>query len=368
MPSEESLKRYARKYGNGAPAAARRWQASRRTINPKGEETTTYVPEREPHVVPDGMFAERISSFTDSEGNETARWTKYAKAANKIADLELLLEGMREKLEPAPWIAPPRGTNHDFCNILPIGDHHLGMLAWPKEVGEAWDVKIGENMLAAATDHLFARMIPATHCVIAFLGDFTHYDSTRPVTPTHGNILDADVRKGKLIPAVSRSMRRVIDQAAAIHDSVHVIVESGNHDPDATLWMQELLQVKYADNPRITIDGSPSVFHYHHWGNNLIGTNHGDKVKLEELPIIMASDAPKEWGETQHRMIFTGHIHHRRALDVRGVSVESMRVLPPGEAYAHQAGYRTIRQMQGITIHRETGEFARYSFSPAMLG
>jgi len=86
----------------------------------------------------------------------------------------------------------------------------------------------------------------------------------------------------------------------------------------------------------------------------------------------MAQDKPREWGETQHRFIWTGHIHHQSKLnqinkDYVGVEVESFRILPPGDAYSHQKGYRSISDMKCIILDAEHGEIARHSVKPSML-
>jgi hypothetical protein len=347
----------------------RQFERIKQTFNGDGTiQSYVEVPEREPYVPLPGATEARRSTLVDAEGNTIQTW--HIERPEEVARQEALqaaLEAMREDLPRAPCIALPEQTMDDYLAVYPVGDHHLGMLAWAREVGTSYDTAIGEQLLAAATDHLMGTMLAATNCLIAFLGDYVHYDSLDAVTPEHKNQLDADSRKGKLIPAVVRSMRRMIEQAAQRHHFVHVIVEAGNHDPDASLWIQELLRVKYEDNPRITIDGSPARFHYYRFENNLIGTHHGDKAKMEDLPIIMANDRAEDWGNTNHRYIYTGHIHRRTALDVHGVSVESMRILPPADAYAHQLGYRPIRDMKAIIIHVTHGEVARYTFNPNML-
>lgn len=348
---------------------ADKWQIKQATYDGDGNLTSQVeIPEREPYVPMDGATIKRRSTLVDTEGNVIQTWNVEApeEKARQVA-FQSALEAMRDALPRAPIIPAPTATLDDFLNVIPIGDHHAGMLAWKHEVGASYDLDIAEQLLGAATDHLLSRLQPAGRCLIAALGDFEHYDSMAALTPEHGNLLDADGRAAKMVRAAVRMLRYTIESAAAIHQMVHVIIEAGNHDPFSTLWMQELLRAKYEDNPRITIDGSPSRFHYYRFGDNFIGTHHGDKAKMEDLPIIMATDCPRDWGETTHRYIYTGHIHRRTALDVHGVSVESMRILPPPDAWAHQQGYRPIRDMKAIEIHRRFGEVGRYTFNPNML-
>jgi hypothetical protein len=348
----------------------RLFQTMRATYDGDGVlQSQVTVPEREQYEPLAAGVLKRRSTLVDAEGNVIQAWhiESPEDKARQVA-FDEALAAMRETLPRYDAIPAPSGASSDYLNVLPIGDHHMGMLSWKYETGESYDLDIGERLLAQATDHLLGRLRPAARCLIAVLGDYFHYDSMIPATPNHGNVLDADGRAQKMIRAGHRTLRRMIDQAAEIHEFVHVIVESGNHDPFSSVWLQELLLTAYENTPRITVDGSPSNFHYYRFGNNLIGTHHGDKrIKPDSLGAIMAVDRRQDWGETTHQYIYTGHVHSRNAFDAHGVSVESFRILPPGDAWAHQQGYRPIRDMKAIEIHVKNGEVGRYTFTPGML-
>ena len=136
-----------------------------------------------------------------------------------------------------------------------------------------------------------------------------------------------------------------------------------------TAPLAEALAAIYEREPRISVDRSPSPFHYWRHGKNLIGVCHGHEArKLDKLPLLMATDRPRDWGETVHRYWYTGHVHSDRVLDVEGTRVESFRVLPPTDAWAHGKGYRSGREMKALVLHAEYGETMRVSFKPEMMG
>jgi hypothetical protein len=203
--------------------------------------------------------------------------------------------------------------------------------------------------------------------LIAVLGDFMHYDSFKALTPTSGNLLDADSRFPKMVRAAIRALRATITCALAKHEKVHVIVEIGNHDLASSVFLMECLCALYEREPRVTVDTSPMHFHYYQFGKCLVMTHHGHGQKMQYLPLLMATDRPAEWGATKHRYIWTGHIHHWSAKDFPGCSVESFRVLPPADAWASQKGYRPARDMNAIILHREHGIKARHIVSPDMF-
>jgi hypothetical protein len=53
--------------------------------------------------------------------------------------------------------------------------------------------------------------------------------------------------------------------------------------------------------------------------------------------------------------------------DMVGAKVESLRILPPVDAYAHSHGYRSGRDMKRIEFHATYGEVNRQSVTPEML-
>ena len=206
--------------------------------------------------------------------------------------------------------------------------------------------------------------------LVAVLGDFFHYDSQIAETLASGNPLDADSRPQKMIQVGLRSICYTIDRALQFHNRVHVIFEVGNHDPHSAAFMMETFDLLYRNEPRVRIDTSPRHYHYFRFGKVLIGTHHGHGPKLPELPLIMATDVPDLWGQTIHRYIWVGHVHHAQKLgqkDYQGASVETFQVLPPNDAWHSQKGYRSKQSMKAIVLHPEYGEVARHTVNPQML-
>lgn len=345
-----------------------RFKMIRVTESPAGT-STVYAPEREPYEPLPGATLARRSTLVDAEGNVIQAW--HIEKPEDRARYEAMKEAIDEltkDLPRAPIIPAPNGTSlSKLATVYPIGDHHLGMLSWKHETGASYDLDIGEQLLASATDHLVAQSPPSAHALIAFLGDYVHYDSMVPETPHGRNPLDSDGRASKMVRVAMRSMRRMIEAVARKHQTVHVIIEFGNHDPYSMLWLMEAMRIKYEDNPRITIDCAPGAYHYYRFGKCMFGTHHGDQTKMANLPLIMATDRPDDWAASTHRLWMTGHIHQSKVLDLQGCTVESFRILAPGDAWAHMKGYRSHRDMKAIVFHHDNGEVARYTFNPDML-
>jgi hypothetical protein len=330
----------------------------------------TRVQGRDPETVthlPDPKKISKISTLFDQQGRVTQQWV-----SEKPEDIEreaLWVEcakAMASDLPRAIVAAAPDSTDTNLMACYPVGDHHLGMLSWDEETGANYDLGIGETLLSGAINYLVEATPPCGTALIALLGDFFHYDSFDAVTPSSRNLLDADGRYPKMVRAGIRSARYLIEAAKRRHRTVRVIVEIGNHDLSTSIFLMECLANIYEGDDRVTIDTSPSHYHYFEFGKCLIGTHHGHGAKMEKLPLIMASDRAVEWGRTQYRYWLTGHIHNKTAQDYAGCTVESFRILAPADAWATQKGYRSARDMKAIILHKEYGEVARHTVNPSM--
>jgi hypothetical protein len=321
------------------------------------------------YPVPPGQRLRGASTLIDRRtGESVMQWIKTS-ADDEKREI-FFREAVEAMKDEAPRFAPIKGpavASTSLCACYPIGDHHTGMLAWDKEAGDDWDLSIAEKMLCGAIEHLVNAAPPCAEAVVASLGDFLHYDGYKPVTPTSGHLLDADSRYPKMVRAAVRAIRYTINCALRRHKHVRVIFAPGNHDLSLSIFMMELLSQVYENEKRVTVDTSPRHYHYFRFGKNLVGIHHGHGAKMDKLPLIMATDRSEDWGATQYRYWWTGHVHHDQQKDYSGCRVESFRVLPPADAYAANAGYRSQRDMKAIILHKEYGEIARHIVNPAML-
>ncbi len=328
-----------------------------------------YSPENEMyHECPEGYSVKGTSTLYDDEGNVKIQWVKTN--ADQERREELIREALEALASDIPRAKPTKAKgsfNSDLMACYPIGDHHFGMLAWGEEAGADYDLEIGEDLLIKAMDHLVSVSPKCKEAVIIGLGDLMHYDSFAAVTPTSKNILDSDTRFPNLVRTTMRAIRYLIDKALIHHENVRVIIEIGNHDLASSVFLSTALENIYEKDKRVTVDTSPKQFHFFKFGKCLVGTHHGHSVKLQDLPLLMATDLPKEWGETEYRYWWTGHVHHDQVKDYTGCRVESFRILPPTDAYAENKGYRSGRDMKSIILHKDYGEVARHLVNPDML-
>ena len=318
---------------------------------------------------PDGFVVTRRSHLTDADGETKLQWTRIEPEKERQYEaMKQAVEALVEPIEPqSPIPVELVAFQDNLLAAYPVGDHHHGMFAQADIAGGDFDIKEGERLLCAAMDYLVKSVPSCEKSLIAVLGDFLHYDGVKGVTPKSGNVLDVCGHFHDMVRVAIRSLRYMINSALQHHKSVHVIIETGNHDLATSVFLRECIAQIYENEPRITVDTSPQNVHYYQFGQNLVGVSHGDNTKMKDLPLLMATDKPQEWAESKHRVWWTGHIHHQQLQDFVGCTCESFRILPPADNYAHGKGYRSQQGMKAIVFHKDHGEVARYNVTPDIL-
>jgi hypothetical protein len=348
-------------------AGGNKLQASKALNMPRGTlENRLRMAEMEGLVPLPPQAAHGTSTLYGSDGQIKLQWVKSSTARSPDEWAKHIKDVFADAL-PVAKIAAPAAVSKDLLTVYPIGDHHVGMYAWGAEVGDDYDLKIAAKLLVKAMQHLVSVAPPSHTAIVANLGDFFHVDNLKNQTSRSGHVLDVDTRYAAMIRAGVMMLRAVIDAALTKHKQVRVICAIGNHDDIGALWLALALEQFYGANPRVEIDTSPAKFYYYRHGKVLLGVTHGDTGKPEKLQSVMAADRAADWGATLHRYWFTGHVHHRKVVEFPGVMWETFRTLPPNDAWAAAAGYRSGRDMTCITFHSEHGELSRYRCDITML-
>jgi len=236
------------------------------------------------------------------------RAPKYIQDAIK----ELLSEWKPSKL-PSPKRRKINAEPHML--ELALHDAHFGKRCWKAQTGKDFDLDIIASDYTHAIDELFDR---ARHYniekVIAPIGsDFFQVNNWMGTT-AHGTQVDStDDRFPKVFKAGLRAMEYAIKKAREVAD-VEFFYLGGNHDMETSWYLSQTLGEIFRDDPHVTIDDSPRLRKYISYGPALIGFAHGDEIKLDKLPLLMATEASEAWASSRHRHWHTGHLHKKGML------------------------------------------------------
>ena len=317
---------------------------------------------------PDGLHIRGVSTLYDDAGAVKIQWVKTEadKDDNLNRIIEVFTDAFAEHKGKSLLSKMPKLVNKDMLTVYPMGDPHLGMLAWGAECGESFDLKIAERDLIGAVKNLVDRSPPSETAIVLNLGDFFHSDN-KASTTTAGTPVDTDGRWAKILNVGARAIIECVYSALKKHKKVIVKNIIGNHDDHTSQALSLALSLYFENNKRVEVDNSPSKFWFYQHGQVLIGSTHGDTCKPEKLAGVMATDKAKEWGSTTYRYWLTGHIHTKNSMELQGCMWESFRTLAGKDAWHTGQGYRSGRDMSSIHFHNEFGETERHTMSLGML-
>lgn len=327
------------------------------------------VPESGTFPAPQGLYVRSTSTLIDGQTGVTKlQWVKsdidkeQREAAEKIAFAALC--------ETLPRYVPgdsPVHTIDELLNLYVFTDCHLGMLAWDKETGEDWDIRIAERTLIAAFQAMIANAPKAKYAIIGELGDFLHFDGLVAVTPAHQHVLDADSRFSKVVKVAIRVLRAIVDIALQKHDEVYIVMADANHDPASQVWLRHMFTALYENEPRVKVNDSEKPYYAYQHGKTMVGFHHGHLIKKESLPLVLATLYPEMWGTTTKRYAHVGHLHNVNEIELNGMKVMQHPTIAAKDAYAIRHGWVSQRQASCITYHKSFGEVGRTIVTPEMF-
>ena len=319
-------------------------------------------------VAPGYLAKGHSTLYRRGEAEPVLQWVKTSADAEAREALQraamAALSAELPRVEPIPFTG--HASEH-LATVYTLTDCHVGMLAWHRETGADWDLKIAERTLVGCFAQLIASAPASAIGVVNQLGDFLHQDGLAAITPTSGHNLDSDGRFPKIVETAIRILRRVIGMALAKHERVTVLLAEGNHDIVSSIWLRAMFKALYENEPRVTVLDSVLPYYVIEHGETMLAFHHGHLQKNAALPLLMAAQFPREWGRTTKRYIHTGHRHHAEEKEHSGVTVIQHPTLAARDAYAARGGWHAERFIQSITYHSKYGQAARSISTPEMI-
>lgn len=243
-----------------------------------------------------------------------------------------------------------------------IWDHHFGKLAWGRETGENYDLKIAEMLYANAAHELIekSRGFNVEKIILPIGQDFFHIDGPNNAT-TAGTPQDVDGRLAKIFATGQKALINLIDLLMGIAP-IHILWVPGNHDWYTSWYLIKVIEAHYRMTKSVTIDSSEMPRKCIEYGCNLLGYTHGNEEKHSSLPAIMAGAWPQEWARTVHREWKIGHYHKVRethyssAETIDGVLVRVLPSLCGTDSWHFKKGYvGGMRAAQAFLYSKQKG-------------
>ena len=324
------------------------------------------------HSVPDTHVVKGVSTFYDEHSNPIRQWVKSdLKKESQEAALQAFADALVDdlpKYKPLP--SKPLTGASEALTAYVIGDAHIGMRATKKRNGDSdWNLEIAERVTVGAIEKLVQASGPTEVGVMIQLGDFGHADSLHHTTSSGQNHMDMDGDYGDSVAAQVRVYKRCIDMLLANHEKVIVIIVRGNHDSSTSRCMNVMMQSFYSHEKRLEIRDNASKWQHLEWGNNLLVTHHGDRVKLQRAFEHIVASLSKEWGRCDNRHLIMGHVHHHTSVEKSGMECETFQALPSADNWHSDSGFTGAkRTMSAIVYDKKHGEIQRHKVGINQLG
>ena len=279
------------------------------------------------------------------------------------------IDRVRSTAPVRPPVSYPAGARGML--ELSLMDIHLGKYCWsPETGGRNYDPAIAVKMFWEALEDLLQRASGCRPEKLLFVvgNDFFNVDTMQKTT-ANGTPQDEAGRwqeswlcgRKLLVDAIER-LRQVAP--------VKVVVVQGNHDYTKIYYLGSLLEAHFRNTPGVEIDNDCRPRKYVHYGQNLIGFIHGDRISHEKLPMIMAQECRELWAKTQFREWHLGHFHSKKTKvfvahqDLQAVQVRLLPSLCPADAWHASMGYFSKPAAEAYFWDADKGCVAKFTHSP----
>lgn len=296
--------------------------------------------------------------ITDKDGNVIRRSVFWRNSTGP----EDIAEAIRDAMVDMPALPPitsPTDSNAELLTLYPIADAHVGMMAWAREVGEAYDTNKAAERIVEWVGRAVDASPPSKTAIVLDVGDLTHADDQTNQTPRSRHALDVDTRHYRTLEVTIAAICAAVEYAARKHERVIVAILPGNHNTHSYMAVLFALKERYREDPRIEVRAKPGEWFVYQFGYVMLAAHHGDKARADRMVHFMAGEFATIWGKSRHRYLWTGHLHHHKSQDIGDCQWEQLRALTARDAYAFSHAYTARAQLSAITYHRERGEVFR---------
>ena len=251
--------------------------------------------------------------------------------------------------------------------VVDIPDLHYDKLAWGKETGGDWDIKISGKMFLDMVDDLISKssMYEIEKVLFPIGNDFFNSEGATQMT-TGGTPQSVDSRWKKSFMEGKKVVIDAIDRLRNVAP-VDVIIVPGNHDKAKTYFLGDTLESWYHNCKDVNIDNTPPLRKYYDYGCTLLAFTHGKDEKIDRLPMILCTEAKEQFAKTKFQEWHLGDKHHRKdikytpAHEIDGMIIRTLSSLSPADLWHYEKGYLAKRAAQGFIYDKVNGWVCQFN-------
>lgn len=251
-------------------------------------------------------------------------------------------------------------TEYPYDLVLCPTDMHYGKHGWADETGRGYSREAARTLLLEKTARLLKmaqRYGPPSKIITVVGSDWFHIDGDAGGT-TAGTAQDMD---GTPHQIVREGIELAIEQLSLLRQiaPLEIFYMGGNHDRILGYALLCTVKAWFHNDTEVTVHESARPRQYYRNEHTLLGFTHGDGAKAADLPMLMATEVPYEWGQTRNHAWFTGHLHHEVTRDDYGVMSYQLSSLSGTDRWHAQKGYGNARRsMSAYVVDHAEGVIA----------
>lgn len=130
----------------------------------------------------------------------------------------------------------------------------------------------------------------------------------------------------------------------------------GNHDRLSSFHLVHAVSQVFKNWGDIDFDTDYKERKIYSYGYNMLCFAHGD-VTIKNTPLLYAVEHPKEWGNSKHRVLYTGHYHSRKSIEVltesedKGFITKSLPALTGTDYWHYHHGFVGAKRSAILHVH-----------------
>ncbi len=247
--------------------------------------------------------------------------------------------------------------------VIDPADVHIGKLSTAFATGETYNSETAVARVKEGIDKIldYSSSFEIDKILFVAGNDILHTDNTRRTT-TKGTPQDTDGMWYENYKTAKELYIECLEKLINVAD-VHYMFNPSNHDYMSGFFLSDMIKAWFKDSKNISFQTDLQYRKYFKYGQNLIGTTHGDGAKQQNLGSLMSVEAKEYWSNTTHKYFYVHHIHHKTSKDYINVTVESMRSPSTSDVWHAQMGYKSPQAIEGFLHHPEKGQVARYTYT-----
>lgn len=198
-------------------------------------------------------------------------------------------------------------SSEKVCGVISLQDLHFGKPG-NENMGEVMDKAISYLIGKAYANYNLEK-------IIFVIGPDTLNMDTFDGTTTKGTPVENSETATKAYIKAFDAICLAIGKIKHFCDNLEVVFIPGNHDRLSSFHLIHAVSQVFKMTPEITFNANYKERKVIMYGTNMIALEHGD-VSSKNNPLVFATDFPKEWGNSKHRFLYTGHYHGRKTKEV----------------------------------------------------